>query len=238
MAREGKKRGSTRWQILRLAARYFIEIGYSKTSLSRIAKELGLSTGNITFYFPTKEHLLAVLVDELHGFHSIRVDRCAAEGRSSLLSYCLELAVIAAACNESDAARDFYSSCYASPLTLELIRKKDTERTMDIFGAYQPKWKKQQWVVTENLVSGLEYATLTTRENNTPLHMQIEKSLDAILYLYGVPEDIRVQKIKQVLEMDYRATGRIMLGEFKEYIARLNDEELEKAEEDALLALR
>ena len=141
MARRRVK--TARLDIIQCATTMFLERGYTASSTKQIADELDIGTGNLTYYFPTKEHLLAVLVDELHGFHSILADRCAAEGRSSLLSYCLELAVIAAACNESDAARDFYSSCYASPLTLELIRKKDTERTMDIFGAYQPKWKKQ-----------------------------------------------------------------------------------------------
>ena len=93
-----RRRGNTRLQIVQLAAKHFIECGYSKTSLSRLAQELGLSTGNITFYFPTKEHLLAVLVDELFDFQDMLMDQAAAEGKSSLLSYCLELTAIVSAC--------------------------------------------------------------------------------------------------------------------------------------------
>ena len=224
-----KKRPNTRLQIVQLAAKHFIEYGYSKTSLSRLAKELDLSTGNITFYFPTKEHLLAVLVDELFDFQNIIMDQAAAEGKSSLLAYCLELTAIAAACEESEVARDFYASCYTSPLTLELVRRNDTVKTKEIFKIYQPEWTHGQWVATENLVSGIEYATIMTREENTPLPLQIEKTLDTILYLYGVPRELRLQKIEKVLNMDYHALGKSLLEEFKQYIERVNEENLKNA---------
>lgn len=224
-----RRRSNTRLQIVQLAANHFIEYGYSKTSLSRLAKELDLSTGNITFYFPTKDHLLAVLVDELFEFQNLLMDQAAAEGKSSLLAYCLELTAIVSACEESEVARDFYSSCYTSALTLEQIRKNDTAKTKEIFRIYQPKWKETQWVATENIVSGIEYATIMTREENTPLRLQIEKTLDTILYLYGVPAEIRFQKIKKVLEMDYRVLGQRLLKEFREYIEKVNEENLKNA---------
>lgn len=221
-----KRRLNTRLQIVQLAAKRFIEDGYGNTSLSRLAKELDLSTGNITFYFPTKEHLLAVLVDELFDFQNILMDHAAEEGKSSLLAYCLELTAMASACEESEVARDFYSVCYTSSLTLELIRRNDTQKTKEVFSDYKPEWDDQQWLATENIVSGIEYATIMTREENTPLTLQIEKTLDTILYLYGVPENIREQKIKKVLAMDYRALGQRVLREFREYIERVNGEAL------------
>ena len=224
-----KKRPNTRLQIVQLAAKYFIESGYSKTSLSGLAKELDLSTGNITFYFPTKEHLLAVLVDELFDFQNIVMDHAAEEGKSSLLAYCLELTAIVAACEESEVARDFYASSYTQPMTLELIRRNDTEKTKEVFASYQPDWTDIQWLATENIVSGIEYATIMTREENTPLALQIEKTLDTILYLYGVPRELRAQKIEKVLNMDYRALGQNLLMEFKEYIEKVNEENLKNA---------
>ena len=225
-----RRRPNTRLQIVQLAAEHFIEYGYSKTSLSRLAKELDLSTGNITFYFPTKEHLLAVLVDELFDFQNILMDQAAEEGKSSLLAYCLELTAIASVCEESEVARDFYASCYTSPLTLELIRRNDTLKTKEIFSVYHPDWNDGDWVATENLVSGIEYATIMTREENTPLRVQIEKTLDTILYLYGVDSELRAQKIRKVLQMDYRALGHRLLTEFREYIEKVNEENLKNAE--------
>lgn len=224
-----RRRPNTRLQIVQLAAKHFIEDGYGNTSLSRLAKELDLSTGNITFYFPTKEHLLAVLVNELFDFQNILMDQAAEEGKSSLLAYCLELTAMTSACEESEVARDFYSASYTSPLTLELIRANDTQKAKEVFSEYQPDWNDQQWVATENIVSGIEYATIMTREENTPLTLQIEKTLDTILYLYGVPAELRAQKIRKVLGMDYRALGQRLLREFREYIEKVNEEALENS---------
>ena len=224
-----KKIPNTRLLIIQRAAKLFVEEGYSKTSISRIARELDLSLGNITFYFPTKEHLLAVLVDELFDFQNIMMEQAAEEGKTSLLAYCLELTAMAAACEESEVARDFYASSYTSELTLLQIRGNDTEKTREIFAEYRPEWGDVEWEATENIVSGIEYATIMTREEHTPLSLQIEKTLDTILYLYGVPESLRQAKIRKVLDMDYRALGERMLAEFPEYIESVNAENLRAA---------
>ena len=138
MAHINKQRPNTRLQIIQLAARRFIEDGYSSTSISALARELDLSTGNITFYFPTKDHLLAVLVDELFDFQNLMMEQATEEGKTSLLAYCLELTAMASVCEESEVARDFYSSSYSSEYTLRLIRENDTAKTREIFSEFCP----------------------------------------------------------------------------------------------------
>ena len=166
----------------------FIEDGYSNSSINQLSKNLDLSPGNVTFYFRTKEHLLETLVDEMFEFQNIMMEQETQEGISSLLAYCLELTAIAAVCEESEIARDFYASSYSSALTLQSIRENDTPKTREVFGQFRPDWDDMQWVATENIVSGIEYATIMTREENTPLALQIEKTLDTILYIYGVQD--------------------------------------------------
>ena len=58
-----RKRNTTKQEIIQSAAHYFFTVGYSETSSKLICDELGISTGNLTYYFPTKEHLLAEMVD-------------------------------------------------------------------------------------------------------------------------------------------------------------------------------
>ena len=229
MAHIYRKLPNTRLLIVEEAARMFVEEGYSHSSISRIAKNLDLSLGNITFYFKTKEHLLAVLVDEMFGYQHRATVEATEEGKSSLLAYCLELTAMAAVCEESEVARDFYASSYTSPLTLELVRGHDTAKVREIFAEYRPDWTDEQWVATENIVSGIEYATIMTREENTPLPLQIEKTLDTILYLFGVPSETRRMKIAKVLSMDYRALGDKLLREFPEYVKRLNRENVKNS---------
>lgn len=224
-----KKRPNTRLQIIQLAAKLFIEDGYSKTPLLKIAKILDLSPGNITFYFPTKENLLAVLTDELCDFQALMMEQEVNEGKTSLLAYCLELTSMAAICEESEVARDFYTSIYTSAVTLGIVRKNDTEKTKAVFKSFCSDWTDEKWKATENIVSGIEYATIVTREDDTPLPIQIENGLNSILMLYGVPEDLRKTKIQKVLAMDYRALSRHILADFKEYIDKVNEENLKNA---------
>ena len=229
MAHINKMRPNTKLEIIRLAAHLFIEEGYSKTTFARVARELDLSTGNITFYFPSKDHLLAVLVEEMFDFQTWLMEYEAKEGASSLLSYCLELTSIAAACEDDEVTKDFFSSAYSSSMILDLIRENDTEKTKKIFGSFRPEWTDEDWRATENIVSGIEYATIMTCEDDTPLAKQIEKALDSILMLYGVPEELRRQKIDKVLAMDYRGIGKRILKGFKEYIDKVNEENLKNA---------
>lgn len=226
MSHINKKRPNTRSQIIQLAARLFIEDGYAATSLTKIAKILDLSTGNITFYFKSKEHLLAVLVSELFEFQNLMMEHAVDEGKSSLLAYCLELTAMAAICEESEAARSFYAAAYSSEMTLALVRENDTAKTKAVFAPFRPDWTDAQWIATENIVSGIEYATIMTREADTPLAMQIERTLNAIMLLYGVPDELRRAKIEKVLAMDYRTLGRRILKEFKEYIEQVNEQNL------------
>ena len=159
-----KQRPNTRLQIIQLAAKLFIENGYSKTTIKEMSRILDLSPGNITFYFPTKEHLLLELVNELTSFQQLLMEQAAEEGKSSLLAYCLELTSMAAVCEENEVTRDFFISSYSSEMTLDLIRINDTEKTKEVFGEYCPDWDDEMWAATENIVSGIEYATLMTRE--------------------------------------------------------------------------
>ena len=91
----------------------FVNEGYTNSSINKIAKNLDLSVGNITFYFKTKEHLLAILVDELCDYQKRMMAEETEEGYSSLLAYCLELTAMTAVCEESEIARDFYRSAYS-----------------------------------------------------------------------------------------------------------------------------
>ena len=222
-------RANTRLQIIQLAAKLYIENGYSQTTNKELAYLLDISPGNITFYFPTKEHLLSILVGELCDFQELLMEQAAEEGKSSLLAYCLELTSMTAACEENSVARDFFISAYSSEMTLRLIRQNDIQKTKEVFAPYCADWSDEMWQATENIVSGIEYATLMTREEDIPLPVQIERTLSTIMTIYGVPEEIRRAKIEKVLAMDYRSLGLRILTEFRDYLDKVNEENLKQS---------
>ena len=213
---------STKNKILRVSTTMFLEVGYSKTSPQMIAKELKVSTGNLTYYYPTKEHLLAVLTDLLCKFQWKLMEYEAGEGMSSLLSICLELMTMAAACEESEVAKDFFVSTYQSTKCLEIIHNNDTARAKEVFAEYCPDWTDEQFREAEILVAGIEHATLNAIDITVPLETRISGALNTIMMIYNVPEEIRRIKIEKVLAMDYRSIGKRIFNEFKEYVEKEN----------------
>ena len=218
----------TKIEIVTEATKQFLEKGYSRTTVNSIAKTLEISSGNLTFHYPTKEHLLAELVDILCDYQWHRMEEEANEGISSILALCLELASMTSASEDDEKIKDFFLSAYSSPICLDIIRKNDAKRAKEIFREYRPDWTDEQFAEAELLVSGIEYATFITTADPIPLETRIAGALNNILGIYGVPEDIRKVKIEKVFAKDCRSLGKQVLTEFKKYVAKSNDRALRK----------
>lgn len=218
----------TKIAIVRVANRLFLERGFSNTSVKAIAQELGISTGHLTFYYPTKEHLLCVLVEKLCGFQRMMTEYWVEEGKTSIMAICLELVAMAAICEENAIAKDFYLSAYTNPMCLEIIRRSDAHRARAVFGEYCPGWTAEQYSEAETLVSGIEYATLMTTGDSASLETRIAGALNQIMALYNVPAEIRKTKIERVLRMDYRSLANRILQEFLDYIDQADEQLLEE----------
>ena len=221
------KRALTKLEIIREASKQFLEKGYSHATVSAISKELQMSPGNLTFHFPTKEHLLAELVDLLCRFQWKRMEEEANDGISSIMEICLELTTMASA-SESDAViKDFFLSAYTSPMCMQIIRRNDAVRAKRVFGKYRTDWTDEQFDEAEILCSGIEYATLMTAKDPVSFETRIYGALHNILSIFGVAEEIRNANIQKVLAMNYQNLGKQILSEFREFVEQANDQALQ-----------
>ena len=146
----------TRSEIVRVAANCFLNGGYTKTTVNSMCKKLNMSPGNMTFHFPTKEHMLAELVEMLCKYQWKMMEDEATDGHSSIMAICLELLTIASACEQDEVAKDFFLSSYRSEMCMEHIRKNDTDRAKEVFQEYCPDWTEEYFSEAETLVSGIE----------------------------------------------------------------------------------
>lgn len=217
---------TTKIEIIRVATKMFLEKGFSATSAKAICHELDISTGNLTFYFPTKDYILAELVDKLCSFQWKVMEEEAQDGLSSIMALCLEFATMVAMCEEEEIAKDFYISAYSSPMCLDIIRKNDTARAKEVFKDYCSEWTDEQFAEAEILVSGIEHATLITAGDPVSIETRISGAINTILSTYNVPEEIRKLKIQKVLAMDYRKIGGRLLRDFKKFANKENEQAL------------
>lgn len=214
------KSRTIRDEIIYTAAKLFFEKGFSETSAKMLCDELHISTGNLTYYFATKEHLLRVMVQKLCRFQWEMFQRITEEGQSPLMAACLELAAMAAICEENPIARDFYLAAYSSPLSLEVIRQEDCARAKQAFAQYCPEWTDADYREAEVLASGIEYATLMQTPMAPPLDQRIRGALQVIMLLYRIPSELQKKKLEEVMCLDYQSVGRRIFREFTTYLLR------------------
>ena len=63
---QAQKSAATRNQIIEAAIRCFVDLGYARTTTTRIAQAAGLSRGAMLHHFPSKIDIVKAAVDELH----------------------------------------------------------------------------------------------------------------------------------------------------------------------------
>ena len=222
-----RKPKTTRYEIVQSGCSHFLKNGYSKTSPRMICDELDISTGNLTYYFPTKEHLLAELISLLGNFQWNLLHKEITQGIDPIFAVALELAAMAVICEEDELAIDFYIAAYTSELCLEIIRKGDILRAKEVFSEYCCDWDEDHFKEAEMLVSGIEYATLITKENYLSLEARTKAAITAILAIFCVPDSEINEIIKKVFASDYRKIGRQMLKHFIKYVEKSNKEAIE-----------
>lgn len=226
MARAGT---TTKYEIVQAAAEFFFTEGYSNTSPRMIAEKLGISTGNITYYFKSKDHLLLRIVEELCDFQWKMLEYETEHGFGSAAAICLETMTVAVACSESEIARDFFTATFQSELCRNYLRKNHVERAQRIFTGECEGWTEEQFHQAELLVMGLQYIAVVPTDANIPLQMRIAGALDQILSIYNVDRETRQEEIKKVLDKDCRDISRRVLEGFTGFVEKTNTQTLENA---------
>ena len=221
MARK-KVVNETKNAIIRVAIEMFLERGFTNTSVRAIAAELGISTGNITFYFPSKEHLLMVLVEMLCDSQWSMLEQQADEEETALMAFCMETMTVAVACEQNEIARDLFLSVFQSELCWNFLRENHVARAERIFSEYCGDWTHQQFRIAEILVMGIQHAVIIPTDVEIPLSERIAGALNQILSIYGVPENNRAEKIRRILALDYNdIRQRVREGSLR-YVDQLN----------------
>lgn len=210
---------NTKLEILRYATELFLEKGYTTAYITAIANKLDISTGNLTFHFPTKEHLLAGLVIELCEFQYEGGENTENNDEDALFGYLFELAMFASLCAENPNISDLIVSAYTHSMSIEIIRKNDTLRAMRAFGKYCPQWTKADFIMAENIAFGIEYSMfLTENAEIISFKERVSSCIDAIMKVYDVPKEIRENIINDIFSADYRGKGSKIFEEFCEYL--------------------
>ena len=226
MARAGT---TTKYEIIQTASEFFFTKGFSNTSPRMIAEKLGLSTGNITYYFKSKDNLLLTIVQELCDFQWRMLEYETKHGYGTMDAICLETMTVAVACEESEIARDFFTATFQSELCRNYLRQNHVERAKKAFAKECAGWTDDHFQQAEILIMGLQYAAVVPTDANISLNVRLEGALNQILSIYNVDEETRKMQIEKVLAMDCRDISRRVLAGFTDFVKRTNANVLKEA---------
>jgi len=211
---------NTKLEILQCATELFLEKGYTSAYVTAIANKLDISTGNLTFHYPTKEHLLAGLVRELCKFQcQVEENETNNDDETPIIAYLLELTMFASVCMKNPNISDLMISAYTHSMSIEIIRKNDTRRAMKVFGKYRPQWTEVDFIMAENIAFGIEYSMFLTENTEiVTFEQRVSSCIDAIMKIYEVPKDVREKIINHILSTDYKNEGDMVFERFCGYL--------------------
>lgn len=224
-----RKSNLTKLEILKVAMKMFLEKGFTNTSVKAISNELNISTGNLTFYFPTKEHILLELTKEITQFHTKCIDKVAKKN-DDLYSYCWEVTAQIILCEENEQARNIYLAIYSHPLTLQYVKDWTAEKNRQILGNRLKDWTYERFRRVENVTCCIERSALT--EPCTDIYNiedKIRLILTCLLKIYDISYEEREKVIGEILATDYRKTGRELLKQLTQYVEKQTEQALEEA---------
>lgn len=210
--------------------RMFLEKGFTGTSAKAISNELNISTGNLTFYYPTKEHILLELTKDITQFHTKSIDKILKNEKNDLYSYCWEVTAQIVLCEENEQAKDIYLAIYSHPLTLQYVKDWTAEKNQKILGERLSDWTLERFRRVENVTCCIERSALTEACTDVyTIEDKIRLILTCLLKIYDISFEERETVIKKILETDYRKMGHDLLKRLTRYVKNQNKQALNEA---------
>ena len=203
------------------ATRLFLEKGFRNTSAKMICEQVGISPGNLTFWFPSKADILLEFTKKIMSYHTKFIEYNKNKKEENLYTYCLEIVVQIALCEEKENIRDIYYYMYSDPLTMSYLKDWTAQKNLDILGPYLPEWDLKRFRRTANVTCCIERSALAEpcTEEYT-LDDKIRLTLTCLLKIYDIEKNARDKVIDEILATDFKKIKSNMLKQLDEYLGK------------------
>ena len=203
------------------ATRLFLEKGFRNTSAKMICEQVGISPGNLTFWFPSKADILLEFTKKIMSYHTKFIEYNKNKKEENLYTYCLEIVVQIALCEEKENIRDIYYSMYSDPLTMSYLKDWTAQKNLDILGPYLSEWDLKRFRRTANVTCCIERSALAEpcTEEYT-LDDKIRLTLTCLLKIYDIEKNARDKVIDEILATDFKKIKSNMLKQLDEYLGK------------------
>ncbi len=215
-----RENNSTQQAIINTATKQFLVNGFNNTSAKMICRELDISPGNLTFWYPTKADILLEFTKKIMSYHERFIEYNKNKGEENIYTYCLEIVVQIALCEERENIRDIYYSMYSEPRTMAYLKDWTAQKNLNILGSYLQDWDLKRFRRAANVTCCIERSALAEpcTEDYT-LDDKILLTLTCLLKIYDFEKSERERIINKIFASDYHKIKTEMLKELDKYIS-------------------
>ncbi len=209
-----------RSKVLHVAAKLFLEKGYTNSSLKEIATGAGVAYGSMTFAFGTKEGILSELVGfVLDGQFEYTERLLAGKTDDKILFYAAETTLQLYMAESSEHIRELYSLSYSQSASSDIIYNKITLKLAEIFGEQYPDFTQGEFYEKELASAGImrNYKTRPCGMYFT-MDRKVRAFLENTFLLYEIPRERIEEAIKFVSQFDFKTIAQQVIDNMLAYL--------------------
>ena len=204
-------------RILTACVRFFLEKGYTRTTVAEIVKEADVSISTFQNVFRTKDGVLVELVKFMFGSQFDMAGQIAGQKLPPVYVYAVETSIQLALTELNENLREIYVESYTHSEVSEFIFRATARELYRIFGPYQPELTEQDFYFMEIGSAGIMRGFMAHPcDEALTLEKKLRTFLTMSLRSYHVPEDEIKKAVDFIGGMDIRAVSeRVMHELFK-----------------------
>ena len=193
-----RKRGETKSLILSTAAKMFIENIYSKTTMNELAKNAGITYGELFRVVQDKETLLCNLVGHVLECQFEKANEVLNSDTDNLIKYYAFETVLQLHIAESNEnMREMYSVSYSLPHAAEVVYRTITKNLEVIFKDRLPNLETKDFYELEIAAAGIMRSYITVPCNiYFTMERKIKRFLETTFSVYRLSDE----EINRIIE--------------------------------------
>lgn len=216
----GERLEKMKKRVLFTAAKFFLEKGFTATTLRSIADASGVNIGSLINFFNSKEELLCELVRYvIEGQFQATAKLLKGKTEDKILLYAAETTLQLYIAESNEHIRDLYSAAYSLPKSSEIIKHTIARKLEDIFKEHLPDLDAKDFYELEIASGGIMRGYMTVPcDLYFTMERKVRRFLETTFLIYRLPDEKLEEAVAFVSEYDYPTIAKNTIDSMLRYL--------------------
>lgn len=222
MSVKSEKEEALKRKILHVAAKMFLEKGYSNSTTREIASAAGVNVSAMNRAFGSKDGILAELVRMVLEWQFSKTEKLLKDKTDDkILFYAAETTLQLYITESSEHIRELYAVAYSMPKTTDIIQHTITGKLEGIFKEHLPNLKTKDFFELEVASGGIMRGFMTIPcDMYFTMNRKVKRFLETTFKIYDVPKEKIDETIEFVSQFDYPKIAQETIDSMLSYLEK------------------